>query len=124
MKAVSKFLNLMLIAVIVLVASCSKSDNPADNNLFVGKYTGSVSYTGSANISNSNGSVEVVKVGDRYDFHFSDNIPTISNVQMAKGDQGYIGTVNGYSGGLSINANKLSIALTKDGNAWGANCSR
>ncbi|WP_300597483.1 hypothetical protein [Niabella sp.] len=124
MKSMFQFLSLGLIAMTVVFASCSKSDNPADNNLFVGKYSGSVSYTGSKTVSNNSGSVEVVKVGDRYDFHFSDGIPTISNVQMDKGDQGYIGTVNGYSGALTINANKLHISLTKGSEFWGADCNR
>ncbi|ANH82207.1 hypothetical protein A8C56_15650 [Niabella ginsenosidivorans] len=124
MKSVFKFLSLMLIAATVVFASCSKDDNPVDNDLFIGTYHGSVSYTGDKTITNSNGSVTVVKVGDRYDFNFSDNIPSIKDVQMSKGEQGYIGTVNGYTGLLSIDAGKLHIALKNGDNTWGADCNR
>ncbi|MGJ7033912.1 hypothetical protein [Niabella hirudinis] len=126
MKSMFKFLSLTLIAATVVFASCSKDDNPADNDLFAGTYKGSVSFHGSKDISNANGSVFVTKVGDRYDFKFSDGIAAITNVKMEKGDQGYIGSVNGYIGTISINANKLFIAVTKDGTSdtWGANCSR
>ena len=34
-----------LVVVAVLSISCSKSDDPADNDLFVGKYHGTISYT-------------------------------------------------------------------------------
>lgn len=126
MKSMFKFLSLGLIAMIVAFASCSKDDNPADNDLFAGTYKGSVSFHGSKDISNPNGSVFVTKVGDRYDFKFSDGIDAITNVKMEKGDQGYIGSVNGYIGTISINADKLYIAVTKDGTSdtWTANCSR
>ncbi|HEX7754278.1 MAG TPA: hypothetical protein VF421_02955 [Niabella sp.] len=126
MKSVFKFLSLMLIAATVVFASCSKNDNPADNDLFAGTYKGSVSYHGDKDISNSNGSVFVTKVGDRYDFKFSDGIDPITNVQISKGDQGYIGTVNGYTGTISIDASKLTILVKKDGtsNTWTANCNR
>ncbi|MBO9594362.1 MAG: hypothetical protein J7599_15770 [Niabella sp.] len=124
MKQLLKFLSLMLIAGTVVLASCSKNDNPADNDLFAGTYKGNVSYHGDKDITNSNGSVFVTKVGDRYDFKFSDNIPTISNVQISKGDQGYIGTVNGYTGFIRFNANNLNIAVAKDGNTWSADCNR
>lgn len=124
MKLIFKFLCVAVLST-YLFAACSKDDNPANNDLFAGTYKGNVSYSkGEENKTNPNGSVFVTKVGDRYDFKFSDAIPAITNVKMDKDEQGYIGTVNGYTGVLRINANNLNIALEKDGAGWSANCNR
>lgn len=123
MKSVFKFLSLMLIAATVVFASCSKNDNPADNDLFVGTYTGTTSYT---DVASGNGKVTVVKVGNTYKFDFRDNgdIPSITDVTIEKGDEGYIGTANGYTGIIKFNASNLNIAVTKGGNRWTADCNR
>ncbi|MBZ4190653.1 hypothetical protein [Niabella beijingensis] len=123
MKQLLKFLSLALIVGTVALASCSKDDNPADNDLFVGTYSGTTSYTG---VPSGNGKVTVVKVGNTYKFDFRDNgdIPSITDVTIAKGDEGYIGTANGYTGIIKFNANNLNIAVTKSGNNWTADCNR
>ncbi|SDC03425.1 hypothetical protein [Niabella drilacis] len=125
MKSMFKFLSLLLIATTVVFASCSKDDDPADNNLFVGTYRGSVTYTGDKTVSNPNGSVTVVKTGDRYDFKFSDGIPSITNVNIPKGTNSQVSiTPDGYTGSISIDAKNLKIGLIKEGNNWGADCKR
>ena len=109
----------------IMYTSCSKDDNPVDNNAFVGTYRGTISYKSTGtDISKNNGSITVVKVGDRYDFNYSDGIPAIKNVIMEKGQGGYVGTVNGYTGFIKINASNLTIGVLKDGAAWGANTNR
>ncbi len=126
MKSVLKFLGIALFATFVF-ASCSKDDNPADNNLFVGTYTGNTGYTSGDNtVDYGPGKVTVVKVGDKYKFDFRDNgnISSITDVVIAKGEEGYIGTVNGYTGVIKFNANNLNIAVAKDGAAWAADCNR
>lgn len=126
MKSVLKFLGIALFATLIF-ASCSKDDNPADNNLFVGTYTGNTGYTSTGNtVDYGPGKVTVVKVGDKYKFDFRDNgdIPSITDVVIAKGDEGYIGTVNGYTGIIKFNANNLNIAVAKDGASWTADCNR
>ena len=58
--------------------SCSKNDDPADNDLFVGTYKGKVSYSDSQQKKSAdNGAVTVVKTGNNYYFRFSDGIPDL-----------------------------------------------
>lgn len=125
MRRIIKLFGIAILATILLSA-CSKSDNPADNNLFLGTYKdGSISYiNGTTNISENDGSILVTKVGTQYNFKFSNNdIPGITlNIPM--GDDGYAGSVDGYTGILTINESKLQFGLTKDGATWSANLSR
>ena len=62
-----KFLSLIALICLIIVAissvSCSKNDDPADNDLFVGTYKGHISYTDAdGKKSADNGSVTVVKL--------------------------------------------------------------
>lgn len=125
MKNVLKLLTLLFVALFTF-ASCSKDDDPTDNNLFVGKYNGSVSYrNGTEEIKkNDNGSVTVAKIGDNYNFNFSDDIPSLNGIKMKKGDGNVIIIEDGALGSISISASKLTIAYTKDGKTWSANCTR
>ncbi len=124
MKSILKMLGVVLFASFVFTA-CSKDDDPSNNDLFAGTYKGRVSYAnGSENKSNDNGSVFVTKVGDRYDFKFSDGIPAITNVSISQDNNGYIGTVNGYTGVIRFNASNLNIGVEKDGAVWTANGNR
>ena len=51
--------------------SCSKNDDPADNDLFVGTYKGKISLLkGEEKKFVDNGSVTVVKTGNDYYFRF------------------------------------------------------
>ena len=119
---------LSLLAVISLgvlvLASCSKDDDPKDNDLFVGTYKGRVSYSnGDESISNNDGSVTVVKVGDKYTFNFSDGIPSIKNKEIKKGQNRF--TLDWDEGSIiTIDESKLTINMIKGGELWSANLTR
>ena len=119
---------LSLLAVISLgvlvLASCSKDDDPKDNDLFVGTYKGRVSYSnGDESISNNDGSVTVVKVGDKYTFNFSDGIPSINNKEIKKGQNSF--TLDWDEGSIiTIDESKLTINMIKGGELWSANLTR
>lgn len=125
MKTNTKILSLLFIAIIAL-ASCSKDDDPADNDLFLGKYEGSISFNSSddEDVSESNGSVTVTKVGDNYTFNFSDGIPTLGDIVMEKGDNNTLVFNDGEIGSIRITASKLTIAYARDNRVWTADCSR
>lgn len=124
MKNFVKILGLFLIVTTVMV-SCSKDDDPADNNLFVGTYKGSVSYSkDGTNIVSSDGKVTVSKVGETYNFYFGSNIPDITGVKFEKRDDNtYISIGSGLTG-ITIDANSLDMLVVKDGATWTADCSR
>ncbi len=119
---------LSLLAVISLgvlvLASCSKDDDPKDNDLFVGTYKGRVSYSnGDESISNNDGSVTVVKVGDKYTFNFSDGIPSIKNKEIKKGQNSF--TLDWDEGSIiTIDESTLTINMIKGGELWSANLTR
>lgn len=123
MKKLLSLLAVIALGVLVL-ASCSKDDDPKDNDLFVGTYKGKVSYTnGDETKSNDNGSVTVVKVGDKYTFNFSDGIPSIQNKEIKKGQNSFefewgAGSI------IIIDESNLSINMIKGGELWSANCKR
>lgn len=124
-KSIFKILGVVMAATFVL-AACSKDDDPADNDLFVGTYKGDVSYTMEGkNIHNDSGEVRVVKVGSNYNFFFSDKIPDITGVQFEKkGDNGIINVGSDEARLISIDNKKLVIAYAKDGRVWTANANR
>jgi len=124
MKTHFKFLTLLFILPLVFLA-CSKDDDPADNDLFVGTYNGKISYTnGSETKSTDNGKVTVVKTGNNYDFKFSDGIPDLNGVEFTKNDNEVISIGSDESKYIKITANKLTIGFLKDGARWTADCSR
>ena len=78
MKTMMKIFGLALLVTLVFTAR-SKDDDPADNNLFVGTYSGTTSYRASLTDDAVNGDrVTVVKTGDTYRFDFNNGIPTIT----------------------------------------------
>jgi|SRR5690606_813114 len=125
MKTSIKILSLLLISFITF-SSCSKDDDPADNDLFLGKYEGSVSFNGpdDDDVSESNGSVTVTKVGNNYTFNFSDGIPTLGDITMEKGDNSTLVFNDGELGTIRITASSLNIAYARDNRVWTAECSR
>lgn len=125
MKNTIKILSLLFIALFAF-SSCSKDDDPTDNDLFIGKYNGTVRYTeGLSEIkSSTDGSVTVSKVGDTYNFNFSDGIPSLNGIKMKKGDGNVIIIEDGALGSVSISASDLNINYTKDGKTWFADCER
>lgn len=125
MRNFLKLFSVLVLASIVVI-SCSKKDNPTDNNLFVGSYEGSIGFVKEGeNKSTNNGKVTVVKVGNNYNFVFSDGIPDLKGVQFQnEGDNAVVSIDNDETKMIRITASQLTIAYAKDGEAWTANCSR
>lgn len=125
LKTIFKLFSVVLITALVFT-SCSKDDDPVDNDLFIGKYKGKISYVeGDTNISKDDGSVEVVKVGKNYNFLFSDKIPNLTGVTFEKEGENVVINVGSDEAHLiRIDQSKLVIAYTKDGKVWTANCDR
>ncbi len=120
MKKSINVLSIFLFA-IVLMVSCSKDNDPTDDNLFIGTYKGSVAFSDTeTNISTDDGRVTLVKVGDTYNFDFSNSIPSLNGIKMEKNQNLLINS----DGTIKIDAGTLIIAYTKDGKLWGANCKR
>jgi len=112
---------------LVFFASCSKNDDPADNDLFVGTYKGSISYSnGEEKKSAENGSVTVVKTGNDYYFRFSDGIPDLKGVSFKKEGDNTLVNIDLKDGVklIRINASSLNILYTTDGKTWTANAKR
>ncbi|HEA21850.1 MAG TPA: hypothetical protein ENH87_13160 [Pricia antarctica] len=122
MKQTMKIFGMMFFAV-ALLASCDNDNDPADDNLFVGQYQGSVSFSDPDNnteTSTDEGQVTVVKVGNNYTFDFSNDIPSITGITMEKNQNTLIST----DGAINIDANSVDILYTIDGKTWTANCTR
>ena len=84
-----KFFSLATLICLFIVAltsiSCSKSDDPADNEIFIGTYKGRITYSGNGiKKSAENGSITVIKAADSYYFRFSDGIPDLKGVTFKK----------------------------------------
>ena len=111
---------------IVVFTSCSDDDDPADNDLFVGTYNGSVSFLKDGEtISVDDGSVTVAKVGNKYNFAFSDGIENITGIEFKEdGDNMYINIGGDETSYIRINASTLKMLYIKDGKTWTANCTR
>ena len=106
-----------------LIFSCSKENDPTDDNLFVGTYNGRVSYTdteANTDISTDDGRVTLVKVGDSYNFDFSDGIPSLKGIKMEKNQNILVNT----AGTIKIDEGNLTIAYSEGEETWGANCTR
>ncbi len=125
MKKIAKIFGLLALIMFVFT-SCSKDDDPADNDLFIGTYKGSVSYVGDGEtLSSNDGSVLVTKVGSKYNFIFSDGIPNINGVEFKQDtDNMYINVGGDATSYIRINASTLKILYISDGKMWTANCSR
>ena len=112
---------------LVFFASCSKNDDPADNDLFVGTYKGKISYSnGDEKKSVDNGAVTVVKTGNDYYFRFSDGIPDLKGVSFKKEGDNTLVNIDLKDGVkiIRINASSLNILYTTDGKTWTANAKR
>ncbi|WKK60154.1 MULTISPECIES: hypothetical protein [unclassified Sphingobacterium] len=118
MKNTLKLLSLLFV-VLFTVSACSKDDDPVDNELFTGNYTGEVGYTNlsdnSKNVAYGPGSVRVYKVGDKYSFDFKSdkgNIPSLTGIVMQKGDNNTIFFNSEAIGSITISESTLEIAYT------------
>ena len=127
MKRIVLFSVICLSLVAFSCASCSKHDDPADNDLFVGTYKGKVSYSDSQQKKSAdNGAVTVVKTGNNYYFRFSDGIPDLKGVSFKKEGDNTLVNIDLKDGVklIRINASSLNILYTTDGKTWTANASR
>lgn len=112
-----------LFLIVSLTASCDNDNDPSDDNLFTGQYQGTVSYSDPDNgtdVSTEEGQVTVIKVGNSYTFDFSNDIPSLKDIEMEK-NQNTLVTADGT---IDIDESNLNIAYIKDGKTWGATCSR
>ncbi|AZA81689.1 hypothetical protein C1637_03690 [Chryseobacterium lactis] len=130
MKKAIRILSLfMLIFAAASFTSCSRDDDPTNNDFFAGTYKGSVSYNdgGSTNTSTDNGSVFVTKIasGTKYNFAFSNGIPDLNGVQFEqKGDHTLVMIGSTETSYIRIDNSQLKILYFKDGKTWTANCTR
>lgn len=127
MKKITLVTLVCLFIVTFFSISCSKKDDPADNDIFVGKYKGSITYlSGKEKKSIDDGSVTVVKAGGNYYFRFSDGIPDLKGVSFKKEGDHTLVNIDWKEGVkiIRINASSLNILYTKEGKIWTANAKR
>lgn len=126
MKNTIKILSVVCLA--FLAFSCSKDKSPADTDLFVGTYEGSVGFTdGDTNISSDNSSVTIVKVGNDYNFRFNESgIPTLDGVKFKNDGDKQIINVDFEDGvqAIRVTESKLTMLYMRDGKTWTANATR
>lgn len=121
-----KMFFIAFLSVVALVSSCKKSDSPAENDIFVGTYKGSVSFTKDGDKKSSDsGSVTVVKTGDSYYFRFSDGIENLSGVNFKRESETLV-NVDFKQGVqyIKVTASSLSMLYMKDGKTWTADAKR
>lgn len=125
MKKIIRIISLIGILSIVFL-SCGKDKAPQDSDLFVGTYSGSISYMSDTDSkSSSTGKVTVAKAGDVYSFVFSDGIPNITGIKFEKEDDEYYINIGGSGTSyIRINSSKLKILYLVDGQVWTADCTR
>lgn len=127
MKNLLKTLSILMLSLFVIV-SCSRDDDPADNDFFAGTYNGNISYLdGSTNINTADGKVFVTKIasGTKYNFKFSNGIPDLNGIEFQQtGDNTLVSVGSTTTSYITIDNNDLDIFYTKDGKTWTANCSR
>ena len=128
MKKIFTLVTLVCLSIVAFSSiSCSKKDDPADNDLFVGTYKGKISYSdGKEKKAADNGSVTVVKAGNDYYFRFSDGIPDLKGVSFKKEGDNTLVNIDLQKGVklIRIDASSLKILYTQDGKIWTANGDR
>ena len=128
MKKIFTLVTLICLSIVAFSSiSCSKKDDPADNNLFVGTYKGKITYSdGKEKKAADNGSVTVVKAGNDYYFRFSDGIPDLKGVSFKKEGDNTLVNIDLQEGVklIRIDASSLKILYTQDGKIWTANGNR
>ena len=130
MKKSMKILGLLMLSffAISMFVSCSRDDDPADNDFFAGTYKGKISYAnGDTNISTDDGSVFVTKIasGTKYNFAFSNSIPDLKDVEFKQeGDNTLVSVGATALQYIRITNDKLEMLYTVDGKTWTANCTR
>ena len=128
MKKLCTLVTLICISLVAFSSiSCSKNDDPADNDLFVGTYKGKISFLkGEEKKSFDNGSVTVVKTGNDYYFRFSDGIEDLKGVSFKKEGDNRLVNIDFEDGVkyIKIDASSLTMLYTTDGKTWTANAKR
>ena len=128
MKKIFSLATLICLFIVALTSiSCSKTDDPADNDIFVGTYKGRISYSGDKiKKSADNGSITVIKAAGSYYFRFSDGIPDLKGVTFKKEGDHTLVNIDLKEGVkiIRINASSLNILYPKDGKIWTANGKR
>jgi len=124
-KSKLKVLGTLVIVSLMAIVSCSKDDDPANNDLFVGTYRGEITYSdGEETIRDEDGRVTVTKVGDTYTFAFGTGIPNITGVQFERsGDNTYVSIGDGVTG-ITIDEDSLNMFVANDDGTWTADCTR
>ena len=118
------FLGIFFVSSLFMIA-CSDDDSPADHDVFVGTYRGAISYSnGTENTTTNDGTVRVVKVGNNYNFLFSNGIPDLTGVEFEKDGETLINIGWTETELIRVTASKLRILYTKDGRTWTADCER
>ncbi len=119
-----------LICLMLVTFACSKDDDPADNDFFVGTYKGAVSYTSSEGDkeSHDDGKVTVVKLASKtkYNFEFSNGIPNLNGVEFKEDGDNRLINVDFEDGVqyIEISESSLNMLYSKDGQVWEANTKR
>lgn len=110
----------------LLLYSCSKDKDPKDSDVFIGSYEGNIAYKSDTDDkSTSTGKVTVSKVGDTYNFAFSDGIPNVNGISFIKEDEEFsINVGSSATSYIRINASKLVMLYKVDEQLWTANCTR
>ncbi|MVZ67232.1 hypothetical protein GQF61_15335 [Sphingobacterium sp. DK4209] len=118
MKNTLKLLSLLFV-VLFTVSACSKDDDPVDNDLFTGNYTGDVGYDNfgedGKDVTYGAGSVRVYKIGDKYSFDFKSdagNIPSLTGIVMQKGENNTIFFNSEAIGSITISESTLELSYT------------
>src|SRR5690606_31459239 len=119
---------LMLIFSVFALSSCSRDDDPSDNDNFAGTYRGTLTYDdGTTSITKENGSGFVTKSGSatKDNFRFSDGSPDINGIEIQK--QGHNTVVMlrpAPTSYIRIDNKDLKIFYSNHGKTWTANANR
>ena len=130
MKSTIKFLTFLCFSLFVAMSfSACSSDDPADNDLFIGTYKGNISYLSIKNPESSvapvEGKVVVTKASNTYSFHFDHKIPDLKGVKFEKKGDHTLVSIGSALKAITITKDKLEMRfVNKDGNTWTANCTR
>ena len=122
---ITKMIGTWMAVSLLFMVACDKDTDPADTDLFVGTYEGTISFNSDGEtIIDDDGKVTVTKVGGSYSFIFGSGIPDITGVRFEKSDDNtYVSIGDGLTG-ISISASSLDMLVTNDGGTWTADCSR
>src|SRR5690606_33467737 len=112
MKKQIKMLSVMIMATLMFAAGCSKDDSPTESDLFVGTYTGDITFTGGGETkADDDGKVTVSKVGSTYNFTFGSGIPDINGVKFEESNDGsYVSVGDGDRKSTRLNSSHVKIS--------------